>query len=284
VKEESPESLKMPDYPSLVTYTISDTQSIRLLYHNTIVKSDTIAGFGEWITDGEVTPITYSIHHKYWGMLFSREGIAEIIITLDRIDEISIMEEYDGTVKPMFTLPQDSLIGRFDEGMLNSQTFTFFNHETDEYDPEHIVSIRSIQVETPDFEFFDWAPDKWKQFHQSASDAVLVANEIDLWYSFADQYGEWTTNGVVVPIRMELVEYAPALLIYDVSDDTEIRIFFGSGTVTDEGTLCLDTLHTNMFYKDTVPSLTFSISSEPPTTGEKLPLTLPITKTPVTEA
>lgn len=275
VEEESEESLKTPEMSSLVTYTISDTESIRLLYN------DYYSGYGEWIKDGETTKIHYLIDYEYWGFFASREGITEIIIALYRIDGVTVqLDPYTNEPTPSIMesdTNSDTLIGRFDEGLLNSTVFSYYDQDSGEYEAEPSVSISNISVEHTDMIMFDWAPEEWRQFVQNANDGILRLDEADLWYSFAEGRGEWITNGVTIPIRIKLIEYAPAMIIYDSSGEEEKLLLFGSGTSEDGFTLTLDEINTSMFYGDTVQSVTVRIvdSIEPPTTEE--PITDPIT-------
>lgn len=276
VEEESEESLKTPEMSSLVTYTISDTESIRLLYN------DYYTGYGEWIKDGEITRILYSIDYNYWGLFASRNGITEIIIVLHRIDGVTVqLDPYTNEPAP-YTLGSyaypDTLIGRLDEGLLNSTAFTYYDQDAGEYEAEPSVSISNITVEHTDMIMFDWAPEEWRQFIQNANDGFLQLDEADLWYSFVEKRGEWTTNGVAIPIRIELIDYAPAMIIYDISGEEEKMILFGCGESEDGFTLILDEINTSMFYGNTVPSVTIRIVSsiEPPET--EVPVTEPATE------
>lgn len=278
VEEESPESLEMPEDSSIVTYTISDTESIRLLYN------DYFTGYGEWIKDGEIIKIHYLIDYDYWGFFASREGIAEIRIELYRIDGVTVrLDPYTNELTPSalgLGLYPDNLIGRLDEGMLNSTSITYYDHDAGGYEAEPSVSISNIAVEHTEMIMFDWAPEEWRQFVQNAKDGFLKLDEADLWYSYAEGRGEWITSGVAIPIRIELIEYAPAMIIYDISGEEEKIILFGRGTTEDEFTLILDEMNTSMFYGDTVSSVTVRVvaSIEPPETEAPITESIPGTE------
>ena len=103
---------------------------------------------------------------------------------------------------------------------------------------------------------------------KSTCGKIYKENDLNFWYDFENQKGEWKTNGRTVPIRMEFYGITPfsvQLTVYDVSSDQEKQILSVWGELADENTLIVNLnsedsyrFKNEMFYEGTVSSITIS--------------------------
>lgn len=247
VEEESEETLASPEFDTMMEYRISDTEYIRLLYSNEY------SGFGEWVKDGEIKKLFYDCEYKYWGILFSRMGVTEQIITIYEIEDLALAStpEEDG-YSYRYVSGGDKLIARLDEGLLNSTKVIMYGSNGELTDETlEISEINRIE----NYEgFFDWVTPEWEAFCASSEDAYYEIKELSLQFSSVTGQGEWITNGVAVPVRIEFDSLACNVRVFDISGEKEARILFGNGYM-EEGDFVVDDFTSSMVYGDTVTEL-----------------------------
>lgn len=61
-----------------------------------------------------------------------------------------------------------------------------------------------------------------------------------------------------IPIEIELLPYGPGLKVYDVSSEEKKLILYASGTLSNTDTLILDCIKGDMFYNNSVDSITLT--------------------------
>lgn len=243
-EEEMPETLECPEENTMLEYRLGEDECLRVLYTEIPGSFYGYCYFGEWIKNGEEKKVCICINEKYWGILFSRNGITELTLSVHKLTLGA--REWDGS----YRLDVGEEIARTDEGFLNSTTLTMT--ETGE-----ALNISDIKV-TENYEGdFDWATPEWKAFCVAEENEVFEMEKLSLWCDGATKTGEWITNGVAVPVRIAFDKWLPAVEVFDISGEEEKRIFLGNGHLED-GVLVIDDYVGNMVYGNTVTDLTLT--------------------------
>ena len=99
---------------------------------------------------------------------------------------------------------------------------------------------------------------EWKDFINYDDSTVYQSSEHSFWYSPSTNVGEWNVNDKKIPIEIELLPYGPGLKVYDVSSEEKKPILYASGTLSNTDTLILDCIKGDMFYNNSVDSITLT--------------------------
>ena len=241
------EDLEMPSEDCVMVYTISENEYIRILQNS---NSD-FNYYGEWVK-GDKTEAVYLEHYVRPSTFAGGDG-----------GLICDIEIFDPTEKDHSCSSSCNHTYSFEKGAMNSSYL--INPKTE----EKIPITFSIDKDT-DF-YFSWVSDTLITF-KNAEGKIYKEQNLNFWYDFESQKGEWKINDKIVPIRMEFSGVTPFsvhLSIYDVSSEQEQLILGAWGELTDENTLNvsliskdndyrLHNITNQMFYEGTVSQLIIS--------------------------
>ena len=105
---------------------------------------------------------------------------------------------------------------------------------------------------------FSITSSEWKDFINYDDSTVYQSSEHSFWYSPGTHVGEWNINDKIIPIEIELLPYGPGIKVYDISNQEKKQILYASGTLSNTDTLILDCIKGNMFYNNSVESITLT--------------------------
>ena len=256
VEEVDPANFEAPDVSSWITYTISDTERIVLLYDLSMTESgyEICTLWGEWYKDGETQRFFAEPYEEYWGILFSRYGITEYAYIFYSTNGFEVYANYSVNYENVLTHTiRFNCIDRIFEtnaGLLNSTEIIMY--ETGEVKP-----IQSITVEPAGDEKWNWIElDGWEEFCSYNEKTVYSIEGLNITYTPYRNMGEWVREDKTVPIKLYFYEDIKAVAIYDMSDngsklilvanletvsENELRITSAYGYLGDEQ-VDLDTL------------------------------------------
>ena len=109
---------------------------------------------------------------------------------------------------------------------------------------------------------FSITSSEWKEFINYDDSTVYRSLGHSFWYSPSTNVGEWNVNDKRIPIEIELLPYGPGLKVYDVSSEEKKLILYASGTLSNDDSLILDCIKGDMFYNNSVESLTLTKTTE----------------------
>ena len=242
-----PEDLEMPDEACVMIYTISENEYIRILCNS----NSEFNYYGEWVKEDR-TEAVYLEHYVKPSTFAGGDG-----------GLVCDIEIFDPTEKEHVHSSSCNHTYSFEKGAMNSSYL--INPKTEEKIPITFSIDKNL-----DF-YFSWVSDTLLAFKNSDGQIYQEQN-LNFWYDFDNQKGEWKTNDKVVPIRMEfsgITPFSVHLSIYDVSSEQEKLILGAWGELTDENTLSVNLMSedndyhlvniTNqMFYEGTVSQITIS--------------------------
>ncbi len=202
------------------------------------------SGIGEWVVDGNSSPIT--IGSTYYPIMDADA------YSLDRFNTESDVE----FAKIYFHLGESENIMVESFFLENPDREKGIIHITD----ENTKDVMYAKTETTYKENIDFliTSSQWKDFLNYDDSTVYQSLEYSFWYCPDTNVGEWKVNDKVVPIEIELLKYGPGIEIYDVSNEDKKRILCAAGTLYDQNTLILDCVKGDMFYNNSVETLTLT--------------------------
>ena len=226
-EEVNPENLKWPDENSLITYTISDTEQIVLLY------DDEGKIWGEW-RKGDTTKYIMAIENiEYWGFeIYEIEG-------LEIFGDTNIDDEFIGSPRMCYLNP--TYIASTNAGLLNSTSITVFDSDT-------VVPITNTSVAPSDFEKWEWYDlTEWTEFCSYEENTVFGIDELNIAYTPYRNIGEWKQGEVTVPIKIYFYEDIQAIAVYDLSDNGSKLIFIANVFLNENGDMAFNTVYGNLY-------------------------------------
>ena len=242
-----PEDLELPNEDCVMFYTISENEYIRILCSS----NSQFNFYGEWVK-GDKTEAVYLEHYVKPSTFAGGDG-----------GLVCDIEIFDPTEKDHVHSSSCNHTYSFEKDAMNSSYL--INPNTEEKIPITFSIDKNL-----DF-YFSWVSDTLIAFENSEG-KIYKEQNLNFWYDFENQKGEWKTNDKVVPIRMEfsgITPFSVHLSIYDVSSEQEKLILGAWGELTDENTLSVNLMSedndyhlaniTNqMFYEGTVSQITIS--------------------------
>lgn len=241
-----PENMEFPKEDCVMVYTISETEYIRIL----LQRDSDFCNYGEWVNGDSITPV-----YLRERPIHATHGLAGYEVYI---------EEFNPNEKDhVHTSECKHIEYMFEKGVLNSSYL--INLETEEK-----ISFTYSTENDLDF-YFSWVSDTLIAF-KNTEGKIYKEQNLNFWYDFDSQKGEWKTNDKIVPIRMKFTGITPFsvhLGIYDVSSEQEKLILGAWGELTDENTLSvnlmsednnyhLTNITNQMFYEGTVSQLIIS--------------------------
>lgn len=237
-----PENMEFPKEDCVMVYTISEKEHIRILWQ----RDSDFSCYGEWI-NGEVVKPVYLREQP----IHATHGLVGY--------EVWIEEFNPDEKEHIHTSECNHTYLNFEKGVLNSSYF--INSQTQEKIPYTYSTESNL-----DF-YFSWVSEDFITF-KNTSGKIYKENDLNFWYDFQNQKGEWKINDKTVPIRMEfhgVTPFSVRLIVYDVSSDQEKSILSVWGELIDENTLTVDfdsddsyRFRNEMFYEGTVSTITIS--------------------------
>lgn len=237
-----PEDLEMPDEACVMIYTISENEYIRILYNS----NSEFNYYGEWVKEDR----TEAVYLEHYVKPSTFPGDGGLVCDIEIFDPTEKDHAHSSSCNHTYS---------FEKGAMNSSYLINPNTE------EKIPITFSIDKDL-DF-YFSWVSDTLIAFENSEG-KIYKEQNLNFWYDFDNQKGEWKTNDKVVPIRMEITAVTPLsvrLVIFDVSSEQERCILSVWGELTDENTLTVNMLSdesyrfsNSMFYEGTVSQIIIS--------------------------
>lgn len=226
------EDRKLPSENCVMVYTISDKESIRILYN----PDSDYHLYGEWIKDQTTTPVHLDADNIPSTFSCSDGGYVVSIKTFDP-------DEKDAT----YASEKDWICNK---GVLNSSEIR--NAATGETIPV-TYSCESGGEYHP-----SWVSDVLLSFAESDG-KIYEEKALHFWYDFEAKKGEWAAKDLTIPIRMQFSGISPSdvnLRIYDISGEGEKEILCARGNLTDQNTYVAKEVSGSMFYKGTISEIT----------------------------
>lgn len=219
-----------------VVITISNTEYIHFLMDS---------GVGEWVTATNRSPIT--IDSVYYPV---KNANAYRLVRYSSEKDAELAKLFLG-----FNIPTD----------IYSESF-FLTNPDREKGVIHIMNestkdvIYASKVETSYKEniTFSITSSGWKDFLAYDDETRYQSLEHSFWYCPHTNEGQWNINGKIIPIEIELLQHGPGIAIFDTSNGDKKEILRASGTLSNSNTLILDYIHGNMFYDNSINSLTLT--------------------------
>lgn len=236
-EEVNPENLKWPDENSLITYTISDTEQIVLLY------DDEGKIWGEWRKGDSTKRIMAEEHIIYWGFLFSREGITDYYFDIYEIDGFELFGSCNVSgdfvyLETCYSNPTH--IASINAGLLNSTSITISDSDT-------VIPITNTSVAPSDFEKWEWYDlTEWTEFCSYEENTVFRIDELNITYTPYRNIGEWKQGDVTVPIKIYFYEDIQAIAVYDLSNNGSKLIFIANIFLNENGDMAFNTAYGNL--------------------------------------
>lgn len=237
------EDLALPDEDCVMVYTISENEYIRILCSS----NSQFNFYGEWVK-GDKTEAVYLEHYVKPSTFAGGDG-----------GLVCDIEIFDPTEKDHAHSSSCNHTYSFEKGAMNSSYL--INPKNEEKIPITFSIDKNL-----DF-YFSWVSDTLIAFENSEG-KIYKEQNLNFWYDFENQKGEWKTNDKIIPIRMEITAVTPLsvrLVIFDVSSEQERCILSVWGELTDENTLTVNMLSdesyrfsNSMFYEGTVSQIIIS--------------------------
>ncbi len=223
-----------------VVITISDTEYIHFLMDS---------GIGEWVTSTGSSPV--AIGSIYYPI---RNANAYRLVCYNC--------ENDSDFAKLF-------LGLGISENINFESFLLHNpdrekgviHITNE-STNDVIYASKVETSYRESIAFSITSSEWKEFINYDNSTVYRSLEHSFWYSPSTNVGEWNVNDKKIPIEIELLPYGPGLKVYDVSSEEKKLILYASGTLSNDDSLILDCIKGDMFYNNSVESLTLAKTTE----------------------
>lgn len=241
-KEVNPENLKKPELNSKITYTISDTERIVLLYTQEGIS-------GEWYKNGDVKRVAACEHVEYWGYLFSREGIADYYFDIFEIDgyelfgDTNVNDEFIGEPRKVFSNMKRVAI--INAGLLNSTSITLV-------EPDTVIPITSITTSPSNFEKWEWnETEGWSEFCSYDENTIYTIDALNISYTPFRNIGEWNIGETTLPIIIRFYEDIKAIEVYDISNYNSKLVFVANVEFNNNGEAVFKSAYGN-WYNDEI--------------------------------
>ncbi len=214
----------------VMVFTISDTECIKILSQ----KDSDFHAYGEWITGDGSRPVRLSEHIEPRGCGGSSVSGMNL--------------EFFSPEERSHTVTGDEKVYWFEK---NAREISYITELKSGEKIPVTYSAEPAENYRP-----RWVSERLLSFENTAN-SLYRADGLGFWYDFENERGEWLTNGATVPIRMTIWAVSPEnvrLTVFDNADGQ--KILTAVGKLTDENTFVADEVSGEMFYKDTVTSLT----------------------------
>lgn len=216
--------------------TISDTEYIHFN------KND---GIGEWVTSAGSTPITIS-------------SVYYPVKNADAYRLARYSSENDSDFAKLFlgfNITQNENLELF--LLHNPDRKKGIIHITNE-STKDVIYASKVETSYQENIAFSITSSQWKDFLNYNDSTLYQSLEHSFWYSPSTNIGEWSVNDKIIPIKIELLPYGPGIKVYDISSEEKKLILYASGALYDNDTLILDCIKGDMFYNNSVESLTLT--------------------------
>lgn len=266
MEEVDPANFDAPEESSWITYTISDTEKIVLLYDD---EYRAWWGgwnvYGEWYRGSETIRLCFNENTEYWGFLFSREGISNFTYSGHQANDFEMFAYFniDGDVigGPNMILDCGDWLFDTNAGLLNSTEIIM--RETGE-----VIPIQSISVEPAGEEKWDWIDlEGWDEFRSYGEDTVYTIDLLNISYNPYRNMGEWRLEDRTVPIKIHFYEDIKSFAVYDLSDNGSRLVFIANLESLSENSLRITSASGN-WYNESIDIKDVTITKESQTETE----------------
>lgn len=212
---------------------ISDTEYIHFLWD----------GYGEWVTDTSVSMISF-----HSAPYFVRNADAYWLTCMNTDKDTDWAKiAFGGDIEKERT---EYYVHNPDR----KKNIIYMENQT----TNEIIYISKSKIEMlykENIEFFSTSR-QWKEFFDFDDSTIYRSLDFPFWYSPNTNEGEWIINDLAIPIEIEFYPYGPGIKLYDMSDNKKTIILYGSGALSDDNTLILDNMWSDVFYKNSIHALT----------------------------
>jgi hypothetical protein len=201
------ENFELPQDNSLVTYTLSNGDTLTMLYNDQHYNLYTNLFYGEWKHGDEVTrvgAIERALVSGCW-----QHGQYAYGFTLQLFEISGLALDFPTTNYFYDTLITE--LAYFDAGILNSTKLTLTEGGEE-------LNIVSTSVDKAQFTYWDWNDPGWSDFISYGEDTRIVVDEIELSYHPWRNMGEMKIGEETIPIKLVIYEEAMEISVYDMSN------------------------------------------------------------------
>lgn len=188
-----------------------------------------------------------------------KEEAIIIYVTNQQTYYRAIVDDCDGTDSLYYGKLAFEGAGEFsdDDTVLTISPDDILTLESDKIsvDPGHNVVMTKTLIPEEDVIPFETAvkdmnlvPDAYFDFLSDPDNSRFSCELANLWINGSTMIGEWSTNGIIIPIRMKLHKKVPYVEIYDISGSSEKLILKSTMRVIDESSLEIVEPEGNIFY------------------------------------
>ena len=216
--------------------TISDTEYIH--FH----RKDRI---GEWVAGDKSSPIV--ITNVYYPI---RNADAYRLIRYNTESDVELAKMYLNINVSENILSESFLLSNPDK---EKGVIHITNESTND-----VIYASKVETSYQESIAFSMTSSQWKDFINYDDSTVYQSLEHSFWYSPSTNVGEWNVNDKIIPIEIELLPYGPGIKVYDISSEEKKLILYASGALSNNDTLILDCIIGDMFYNNSVESLTLT--------------------------
>ena len=250
-EEVNPANYNLPDDHSLITYTISDTEQIVLLYDSEVLESQ-YKMYGEWRKGETTTRIAATEITEYWGIFSGRMGVTDYYFSIQEIDGIELYGDtdiYDNFIGSQRGSPRKhplnpTTIARTNAGPLNSTGIKMYDSDTE-------IPIISTSVTPSTFDQWEWDDlGPWTEFCSYDENTVFRIDALNLTYIPYKNMGEWKQGNVTIPIKIHFYDDIQAFAVYDLSDNGSKLILVVNVGLNENGSMTFTSAYGNLHNED----------------------------------
>ena len=217
------ESFGAPDYNSLITYELSNGDTLILLYRDSKGEPRAAYFYGEWKHGDEIKRIRVGEEPLIDTCLIHGINYYGFTLCIDEIVGLSVEEIYSEHVVIGYQFPDGQAIhATFNAGILNSQKLTVDSSGEE-------LSIVAVKVEDAPFSYWDWNDPTWADFDGCGEDTHFVASDIGLSYHPWRNMGELKIDDTTLPIKLVFFEEVMAVSVYDLSNNGSTVVMYLTG-------------------------------------------------------
>ena len=228
----NPNDYTFPDDGSLITYTLENGETIKLLYTKNEKQSNSSLSenllYGEWYRNSGTVRVCAVLHERYSGCLI--HGGRNLIGISMEIHAINGLKPNTHTFSPAKFdydyVAGESLLAHFELGALTSTRIQLSSTED--------IVISSIDVSEAPFEYWDWNSSYWSKFIKSGTLTIYYTDKFDLSYTPQENTGELKIGDTSIPIKLVPYLEAEAFAVYDISDNGSKLIMYFIGRAESE--------------------------------------------------
>lgn len=205
------ENFERPDVESLITYTLSNGDTLTMLFDNQAGDIYSVLFYGEWKHENEILKVGAVVESLFAGCWQHGINVYGFTLTLFEITGLTANDIHSASPISYSYPDHVTKLATFDAGFLNSTKLTLTENGEE-------VNIASMSVENAPFEYWDWTDPAWSDFYNYGENTHFVAEEIELSYHPWRNMGEMKIGEETIPIKLVIYEEAMEISVYDMSN------------------------------------------------------------------